>query len=177
MSIKQTLENPKAKQTMKLTYAFLFQKLYLLQLLSSVRNRNTLKQFWALQPSKSVSKVSNKRGSYTKYSEEERLKIGKYCNENGVSIGLRKFKESFANLTEITARTLGSKDEKDIKIADKEEPPAGAIVAQKRGRPLLFGISDHMVQNYLKVSSNCILLDIMFGHPTVTSKTLKDYEG
>ena len=99
-----------------------------------------------METSKSVLKVSNKRGSYTKYSEEERLKIGKYCSENGVCIGLRKFKESFANLTEITARTLGSKDEKDIKIADKEEPPAGAIVAQKRGRPLIFGISDHMVQ-------------------------------
>ena len=105
------------------------------------------------------------------------MKIGKYCSENGVSIGLHKFKESFGNLTEITARTFGSKDEKDIKIADEEEPPASAIVAQKRGRPLLFGIINHMVQNYLKVSSNYILLDITFGHPTLTSKTLKGYEG
>ena len=129
MSIKETLKNPKAKQTMKLTYAFFFQKLHLLQLLSSVRNQNTLKQFLALQTSKSVSKVSKKRGSYTKYSDKEQLKIGKYCSENGISIGLRRFKESFANLTEITARTFGSKDEKDIKIADEEEPPASVLVA------------------------------------------------
>ena len=81
-------------------------------------------------------------------------------------MGTRKFKESFPNLTESTARAFRSKCEKEIKIADEEERPAGPIVAQKRGRPLLLGSIDNMVQNYLKVSSNCILSDIAFGDPT-----------
>ena len=111
---------------------------------------------------KSVSKVSNKHVSYTKYSNEDRLKIRKYCSENGVAMGLRKFKESFPNLNESTTPTLCSKYKKEIKIADDEEHPAGPIVAQKRGRPFLLESIDHMVQSYLKVSSNCILFDITF---------------
>ena len=123
---------------------------------------------------KSVSKVSNKHVSYTKYSNEDRLKIRKYCgengvakirkycSENGVAMGLRKFKESFPNLNGSTAPTLCSKYKKEIKIADDEEHPAGPIVAQKRGRPFLLESIDHMVQSYLKVSSNCILFDITF---------------
>ena len=113
---------------------------------------------------KSVSKVWNKRGSYAKYSDEERLKIGKYCSENGVTTGLHKFKESFPNLTESTTRTFHSTYEKEIEIADEKERPTGPIVAQKCGRPLLLGNINHIVQNYLKVSSNCILFDITFGH-------------
>ena len=111
---------------------------------------------------KSVSKVSNKHVSYTKDSNEDRLKIRKYCSENGVAMGLRKFKESFPNLNGSTAPTLCSKYKKEIKIADDEEHPAGPIVAQKRGRPFLLESIDHMVQSYLKVSSNCILFDITF---------------
>ena len=69
---------------------------------------------------KNVSKVLNERGSYRKYSDEQHLKIRKYCRENGVAMGLRKFKESFPNLTGSTARTLRSKYRKD---------PAGPIVS------------------------------------------------
>ena len=101
---------------------------------------------------KRVSKVSTKRGSYSKYSDESRFKIGKYCSENGVANGLRKFKQTFPNLTESTARTFRAKYEKEIKIADKEDRPAIPIAAQKLGRPLLLGSIDNMVQNYLKVS-------------------------
>ena len=132
---------------MKLTCAFLLRKMHLLQPLSSVRNRNTLKQikhgdFDATK--KNILKISNKLGSNIKYSHEERLKIGKSCSENGVAMSLHKFKELFPNLTESTARTFRSKYEKEIKIADEQERPivaAGPIVAQKRWRPLLLGSS------------------------------------
>ena len=80
-------------------------------------------------------------------------------------MGLHKFKESFPNLTRSATRTFRSKYEKEIKIAEKAKPPAGPILAQKRGRPLLLGSIDHMVQNSVKVSSNCILFDIIVGHP------------
>ena len=80
-------------------------------------------------------------------------------------MGLRKLKESFPNLTENTAQTFRSKCEKEVKIADEEEHPVAPIVAQEHGRSLLLGSIDHMVQNYLKVSSNYILFAITFGHP------------
>ena len=44
---------------------------------------------------------------------------------------LHKFKESFSNPTESTARKFRSKYKKEIKIADEEECPVGPIVAQK----------------------------------------------
>ena len=65
------------------------------------------------------------------------------------------------------------KYEKETKIADEEERSVSAIVAEKRGRLLLLGSINHMVQNYLKVSSNCILFDITLWHLTLISKTLK----
>ena len=84
----------------------------------------------------------------------------------------QKFRTKVVHM-QSTARTFRSKYEKEIKITDKKEHPAGPIVALKRGRPLLLESIDHMVQNYLKVSSNCILFGITFGLPTLISKLLK----
>ena len=69
-----------------------------------------------------------------------------------MGLRLSKFKQKFPNLSKSTARTFRSKHEKQIKIADKEDRPAGAFAAQKRGRPILLGSIDNKVQDYLKVS-------------------------
>ena len=53
-----------------------------------------------------IQTSTSKRKPYTKYSEDERFKIGKYASENWPIAAVRKFEKQFPNINESTARTF-----------------------------------------------------------------------
>lgn len=95
----------------------------------------------------------NKRERYYKYTDEERFNIGKHMAELGAASSLRKFKGKFPNLNESTLRSMRDKYEKELKLAvlQKREPHS-KLKAERRGRALMLGPIDGLVQNYLRVS-------------------------
>lgn len=102
-----------------------------------------------------VENTTSKRQSYTKYTPADRFSIGKYASENGPIAAVRKFKQKFQNLNESTARTFRSKYEKQIAEEKKKGTvPEKVINLEKRGRPLLLGGIDAMVQKYIIAASN-----------------------
>ena len=113
--------------------------------------------FQAVQSSvNDVYSSSSKREQYTKFSDTERFDIGKYASEHGPAAAVRKFSEEFKTLNESTVRGFRKKYNEQIKKASKDsrESPK-AIVAERRGRPLMLGdILDKKIQDYLKVSYN-----------------------
>ena len=90
---------------------------------------------------------------YAKYTPEDRYIIGKYASENGPIAAVRKFNSKFANLNESTARTFRDKYEEQITVAKKKGTVTEkSIISEKRGRPLLLGGIDEMVQKYQLVT-------------------------
>lgn len=100
-------------------------------------------------------KPSKRKNKYAKYTPEDRYSIGKYASENGPIAAVRKFNSKFANLNESTARTFRDKYEEQIAVAKKKGTVTEkSIISEKRGRPLLLGGIDEMVQKYLVSASN-----------------------
>ena len=91
--------------------------------------------------------AKEKRGGYKVYSPEERSKIGRYASENGTAAASKKFE-----INESTIRGFRSKYEKELNKARAEKrAPSQKIIAHPRGRPLMLGSIDGLVQDYLKV--------------------------
>lgn len=107
--------------------------------------------FQAIQ--KETEKQNLKRKpSYQKYKPEDRFKIGKYASENGPIAAVRKFRITYPSIQESTARGFRSKYEEELKKAKKESRSVStALTEERRGRPLMLGSIDVMVQDYLKV--------------------------
>ena len=97
---------------------------------------------------------SNVRGNYKKYTDEDRYKIGKYASENGSAATVRKFKSDFPKLNESTVRDFKRKYEEKLKISKKKGENISTLVTEKRGRLLLLGKLDEVVQKYIKAASN-----------------------
>ena len=55
-----------------------------------------------------IQTSTSKRKPYTKYSADERFKIGKYASENGPIAVVRKFEKQFPNMNESTAHNQSS---------------------------------------------------------------------
>ena len=51
-----------------------------------------------------AAKKRKTRGQYTKYSDADRAKIGRYASENGIERARRHFLGDFSHLTESTVR-------------------------------------------------------------------------
>ena len=101
----------------------------------------------------SISSVSEKRGKYQKYSKTDRFGIGKYATENGNSKCLVHFKRKFPGLKESTVRTFKKQYQEELKQSKIEKwSPNKVIKAKRRGRPLLLGGLDAMVQKIYKSS-------------------------
>ena len=99
----------------------------------------------------SISSVSEKIGKYQKYSETDRFGIGKYATENGNSKCLVHFKCKFPELKESMVRTFKKQYQEELKQSKIEKrSPNKVIKAKRRGRPLLLGGLDAMVQNFFK---------------------------
>ena len=97
---------------------------------------------------------SNVLRNYKKYTDEDRYKIGKYASENGSTATVRKFKSDFPKLKESTVCDFKRKYEEKLKISKKKGENISTLVTEKRGRPLLLGKLDEMVQKYIKAASN-----------------------
>ena len=103
--------------------------------------------------SKLVTIAENKEGGpYEKYTDEDRLNIGKCATENGRVTVIRTVSVKFSNLDESTASSMRKKHEKEFNQALREKrTPATTITSKQRGRPRLLGDLDGMVQNNLRV--------------------------
>ena len=99
-----------------------------------------------------AQKKSKTKTSYQKHSAEGRFKIGKYASENGAIAAVRKFKNSYPDVKESIVREFKSNYEEELKKAKRQSRTmAKAFPEKKRGRPVILGATDLMVQEYLKV--------------------------
>jgi len=103
--------------------------------------------FDAVSTAVSENNAKTKRERYYKYTDEdtdeERFNIGKHTAEFGEKSALRKF-----------TRSMRDKYEKEIKLANLQgRDPERKLQSERRGRPLLLGPIDALVQNYLRVST------------------------
>ena len=106
---------------------------------------------------KGVSTVTKKRGRglNRKYTDQDCAQIGKYCSMHGTTATVRKFVPTFPNLNQSTARTMRQNYENELKQAEKEQRQPKQLIANKtRGKPLLLGDIDGMVQDYFGVSES-----------------------
>ena len=101
---------------------------------------------------KSSAQIEKKRrGTYQLFSPTDRYKIGKYASEYGTSSTLRNFKNTFPNLKESTVRSIRQKYEEELRQSLKEKrDPTKSLTPAQRGRPLMLGKIDLMVQDYLR---------------------------
>ena len=99
-----------------------------------------------------AQKKSNRKTSYQEYSAEDCFKIGKHASENGATAAVRKFKTLYPDMKESTVRGFKSTYEEELKKATRQSRTmTKALPEKKRGRPLMLGATDLMVQDYLKV--------------------------
>ena len=102
-----------------------------------------------------IKTSTSKRKPYTKYSAEERFKIGKYASENGSIAAVRKFEKQFLNMNESTARTFKKKYESELDDAKRQgRAKPTSIPLKRQGRPLLLGELDGLVQQYILAATN-----------------------
>ena len=99
----------------------------------------------------SAQSEKKRRGTYQLFSPTDRYKIGKYASEYGTSSTLRNFKNTFPNLKESTVRSIRQKYEEELRQSLKEKrDPTKSLTPTQRGRPLMLGKIDLMVQDYLR---------------------------
>ena len=102
-----------------------------------------------------VQTSTSKRKPYTKYSADERVKIGKYASENGPIAAVRKFEKQFPNMNESAARTFKKKYESELDDAKRQwRAKPTSIPLKPQGRQLLLGELDGLVQQYILAASN-----------------------
>ena len=96
--------------------------------------------------------VSNKRGKFIKYSAVQRYEIGTYASEYSAASTLREYKCEFPQLNESTVPLMHQKYEKELRQSLKEKrEPKTKLPTTRRGRPLMLGKIDSMVQNHIRV--------------------------
>ena len=113
------------------------------------------------ESSKEASERAEKkpRGKYTKYSDSQRHAIGKYASEYSTASTLRRYKDEFPELSDSTVCTMRKKYEKELRKAlQQKHELSSTLKVGSRGRPLLLGQIDLMVQNYLRVNKRTFFL-------------------
>ena len=97
--------------------------------------------------------VKRKRGSHNNYSPEIRAKIATYAVENGIANAARKFtKELDSPVNQSTVRSIKKAYLKTSKRRrlDFDQEPICELPKETRGRPVLLGKYDEILQDYLK---------------------------
>ena len=90
---------------------------------------------------------SKKINSYCRWSDKDRFQIGKYAAVHGASAAAKKFATKDKPLNESSARRFSALYKEEIKKAKKDKrDPKKELVPLPRGRPLLLGSLDQMVQ-------------------------------
>ena len=101
------------------------------------------------------AQTSTSRGKYKIYSDEDRYHIGKYTSENGPAAAVRRFKSKFQGINESTCRSIKKKYEKTLDANKRNKQlQKTKLPSVRRGRPLLLGKLDQMVQTYIMAASN-----------------------
>ena len=62
---------------------------------------------------------------------------------------MKKFKDQYPNLSKSSVRTFRDKYNKKLKASGNFRSPAKKIVSKKRGRPLMLGVLDEKIKNFL----------------------------
>ena len=102
-----------------------------------------------------IQTSTSKRKPYTKYSADERFKIGKYASENRPIAAVRKFDKQFPNMNESTALVFKKKYESELDDAKRQgRVKPTSIPLKPQGRPLLLGELDGLVQQYILAANN-----------------------
>ena len=98
---------------------------------------------------KFTSEANHLRGHYQRFSDEDRLTIGKYAAVHGPMATIKKFKAKFPYLKESTARTFRKKYPNTLKRNKGSSSTVKKLATMTRGRPLMFGKLDEKVKNFL----------------------------
>ena len=97
-----------------------------------------------------TSKIPSKRKSYQKWSDKERYDIGKYASLHGPVPAAKKFGTKEKPLNESSARRFAKLYQEELARAKKQNCEVSkGLKILPRGRPLLLGSLDQMVQKFL----------------------------
>ena len=97
-----------------------------------------------------TSITSNRPKNYRKWPEKERYEIGKYGAIHGSRAAERKFHTKKKPLSESNARRFSKLYKKEIsKAQENNRDVSRNLSVLPRGRPLLLGSLDQMVQGFL----------------------------
>ena len=88
---------------------------------------------------------------YVKYTDSDRYLIGKYGSEYGPTAAVKRHRGRYPKLNESTVRSMKKRYEEMLK-KEADGITNKIIRNNKRGRPLMLGDLDSMVQNYIRVS-------------------------
>ena len=98
----------------------------------------------------STNITSNRTKNYRKWSQKERYEIGKDAAINGSRAAERKFHTKEKPLSESNARRFSKLYKEEISKAQKSNRDVNRnLSVLPRGRPLLLGSLDHIVQKFL----------------------------
>ena len=101
---------------------------------------------------KSSLSSGQRRGTYTKYTTEQKAQIGKRAVEEGVVSTIRYYAKKYPNLKESSAHDWRNAYTLELKkrCGEGDESAVMELPEKKRGRPLLIGEDfDRQVQAYL----------------------------
>ena len=97
-----------------------------------------------------TSTTSAKRKNYRKWSDKERYDIGKYATLHGAVPAAKKFGTKEKPLNESSARRFAKLYQVELAAARKQDREVSkGLKILPRGRPLLLGSLDQMVQKFL----------------------------
>ena len=104
---------------------------------------------------KATDTISTKRKNYQRWSDKERFQIGKYAALNGPVTAAKKFGTKDKPLNESSARRFANSYREELARAKKENRDVcKGLKILPRGRPLLLGSLDQVVQRFLLALRN-----------------------
>ena len=93
---------------------------------------------------------TDKRGKYKQYTERDCLAIARYVEQDRPRRTARKFDKQYPNLNESTVRSYLKKYTAMKNRGKKTSTsPIKGIPAKRRGRPLMLGIVDKKIRDFL----------------------------
>ena len=92
---------------------------------------------------------TDKRGRYKQYTQRDRLANARYAEQNGPRRTARKFDKQYPNLNESTIRSFLKKYTAMKNRGKKNSASMKGIPAKRRGRPLMLGIVDKKIRDFL----------------------------
>ena len=104
----------------------------------------------AVSAAQTALKTSRGKRKNQTFTEKDCYLIGKYASKNGSACAQRKFQSSHGAIGESALRLFKKKYKAMIKdAARKKFSPKKVTAARKRGRPILLGETNQMVQGFL----------------------------